>query len=183
MAETFYGPWEITVVSRDAWFDQRIVVTGSDGMDGAYPGVPGSPPLRVTGAEWSLRMEWNDNAGSGWQPSEIRRAARYTVAEGLVVELGVDDNYEHLRDHDFNDVVIGLVSRDPLHTPLHPIVNPYDFTVPKKYLDEARRRQPSHPGTKDDQPPPHEPLTPQPKPVQPPDAKGEEPKKDQGSKE
>lgn len=60
------------------------------------------------------------SGASGWQASAIRRAARYTI-EGLVVEIGADDNFEHLRDGDFSGGVIGLVSRAPAHTPRHPI--------------------------------------------------------------
>ena len=35
MAQTFYGEWFVQVVSRDAAFGQRFVVSGSDATDGA----------------------------------------------------------------------------------------------------------------------------------------------------
>jgi hypothetical protein len=151
VSETLYGPWAMSIVSREAWYDQRVVISGSDSADGAYPGIVGAPVVEITGAEWTLTMEWNDNASSGWQPSATRRAARYTVNEGLVIEIGADDNFPHLRDGDFDDVVVGFVSRDPAHTPLHPIVNPYEFTLGKDVkIEDDRHRQPDTPDDKRD---------------------------------
>ncbi len=129
--ERFYGPWSVTVVSQDAAFDERFTIASSDGSDGAYGGGPGTSVATVSGREWTITMEWNDNSGSGWQPSAVRRSARYTVPEGLVVTLGADDNYERFRDGDYDDMVLECRSLDPAHHPLQPIVNPYDFTVPK----------------------------------------------------
>jgi hypothetical protein len=130
----------VAVVSKDADFDERFVITGSDATDGAHVAVPGVT-LSVSGAGWTLDFEWNDNAGSGWQPSDVRRTARYTTAEGLVVDLGIDDNLPALRDGDFNDVVVSCRSDDPAHTPLHPVVIPYDFTVPKEVLEKWSSHQ------------------------------------------
>jgi hypothetical protein len=140
VTETFYGEWSVLVLSKEAWFDERFVIAGSDSSDGAYPGVAGSGPGPVSGAEWTLTMQWNDNSGSGWQPSGLRRWVSYTVQDGLVVTIGADDNYEHLRDGDFNDCVLTCRSLDPAHTPLHPIVNPYDFTLPKDVLERYHRK-------------------------------------------
>ena len=134
MTETFYGPWSVVVVGKDAAFDERLVIRGSDASDGDYAAAPGTGPGTVSGWGWTLDLEWNDNAGSGWQASGVQRSASYTAADGLVVTLGADDNYPHLRDGDFDDVVITCHSVDPDHTPLHPVVNPYDFTVPKDVI-------------------------------------------------
>ncbi|MEU1973449.1 hypothetical protein ABZ477_17475 [Microbacterium sp. NPDC019599] len=131
MEEIFYGPWDVRVVSRDAWFSQQLVITGSDASDGAYDASPGGGPGLVTGPRWVLHAEWDDNAGSGWQPSALRRSAAYTLADGLVVTIGIDDNLEAVRDHDYDDVVIVARSLDPAHTPLHPLAPPLDFTVPE----------------------------------------------------
>jgi hypothetical protein len=136
MTESFYGPWSVTVLSKEAFFDQRFIVTGSANADGIYPGVPGTGPGPVTGTVWTIACEWNDNAGSGWQPSGVKRFARYTVAEGLVVELGADDNVEAARDYDYNDMVLACISQDPDLTPLHPVPPFYDFTVPQDIVDK-----------------------------------------------
>ncbi|MDQ3756232.1 MAG: hypothetical protein M3394_00035 [Actinomycetota bacterium] len=129
---TFFGPWEVTVFSKEAWFDERFVISGSDASDGVYPGVAGTGPGAVTGARWTVAFEWNDKESSGWQPSGVRRFPTYTVDDALVITLGVDDNYEHLRDGDFDDLVVTCKSLNPQHAPLHPINNPYDFTLPRR---------------------------------------------------
>src|SRR6266487_6103707 len=98
MDQHFFGNWNVEVLTKDAAFDERFRIQGSDLADGAYPGIPGSGPGPVTGVEWILTMEWNDNAGSGWQPSDIKRSATYTIDDGLVVFLGADDNFPALRD-------------------------------------------------------------------------------------
>ena len=132
MQEVFYGPWEIRVLSKDADFSQRIVITGSDASDGDYPvAAAGGGPGPVSGTRWTMHAEWNDNASSGWQPSALRRTAAYTLADGLTVTIGIDDNADDVRDHDYNDVVVIATSLNPDHTPLHPVAAPLDFTVPE----------------------------------------------------
>jgi hypothetical protein len=142
MSKVFYGPWNLTVLSKDAWFDQRFVITGSDNADGVYPAVPGTGPGLVTGDEWTVSCEWNDNTSSGWQPSDMRHFARYTVTEGFVIELGADDNYDEFRDDDYNDMVVICVNQDPQLTPLHPVTPFYDFSVAQDVLDRNPRRRP-----------------------------------------
>lgn len=132
MQEVFYGQWDIRVLSKDADFSQRIVITGTDASDGDYPATPGGGPGPVSGTRWTLHAEWNDNASSGWQPGALRRTAAYTLADGLTVTIGIDDNADAVRDHDYNDVVVVATSRNPDHTPLHPLAAPLDFTVPEE---------------------------------------------------
>ena len=138
MTQTFYGEWFVQVVSRDAAFGQRFVVSGSDATDGAYDGITGvSTP--VSGDTWTLDLEWNDNAGSGWQPSGVRKSAEYTIQGGLVVTLGADDNVEALRDFDYNDVVVSCTSLDPTVNP--PATDPpLDFTITEDQLRPADPR-------------------------------------------
>ncbi len=131
MSDTFHGQWIVEVWQKDALFDERFIVSGSDSGDGAYAGVAGALPVVVTGAEWSITLEWNDGHGSGWQPSGIRRnSAVATATDGVVVFLGADDNYEQFRDHDYNDLVLRLRSVDPDIAPWYPITRSYDFTLP-----------------------------------------------------
>lgn len=141
MGETFFGPWSVVVASKDADFDERLVISGSDTSDGAYTALPGTGPGTVRGTRWSIELEWNDNVGSGWQPSDVRRSARFTVGEGLVVDLGADDNFPNVRDGDYNDVVVTCRSENPEHTPLHPVMNPYDFSLPKEVFERFRETQ------------------------------------------
>jgi hypothetical protein len=138
MASTqlFSGQWIITVSSKDANASQRYVIQGSDASDGIYAGETTTPPVSVSGPRWFLRFEWNDNAGSGWQPSDVRRvAASYTLQEGLTTLVGADDNFEQFRDHDFNDLVLRCRNLDPELNPRIPLFNMPDFTLPADVRD------------------------------------------------
>lgn len=136
MGETLYGDWSVIVASTSAVFDERFVIAGSASSDRDYPGVPGTGPGPVSGAAWTITAQWNDNQGSGWRPSVMRRSATYTVANGLEITLRADDNYDNLRDGDFNDLVIVCLSLDPSLALPQPTTNPYDFTVSKEVFGE-----------------------------------------------
>jgi len=136
MPETFYGSWLISVTSKDAAYSQRYVIDGSDRSDGAYAADVGSPVLQVTGAEWRITLEWNDNAASGWQPSRvIRRSVGFDVDNGLVVVLGVDDNWPDVADNDFDDIVIRCQNIDHHLIPWYPHRRTMDFRLPKRKGD------------------------------------------------
>src|SRR5262245_23301415 len=152
MSEEFFGPWTLEVAGKEAVLSERFVIAGRDISDGLRAGETSTPPVVVTGARWRVTLEWNDNAGSGWQPSDVRRTgASYTLQSGLVILLGADDNRPELRDGDFNDVVVRCISNDPRINPWHPFVNPYDFTLPRDIrdrggpLDPDERHKPKHP--------------------------------------
>ena len=133
MPVRFEGEWLLEVVERDAAFDQRFVVVGSIGSDGVYPGVVGAPAITVTGANWTVDFEWNDNAGSGWQKSAVRKnIADSTLSDGLVMILGVDDNRPEVRDNDFNDVVLRCRNLNRRLNPWVPFAGTLDFTLERK---------------------------------------------------
>ena len=160
----FHGDWTVEVFFKEAFFDQRFAISSSDTSDGVYPGVPGSPPVNVTGMKWQISLEWNDNANSGWQPSDVRRnTVDYTVSDGLVVMIGADDNYEQFRDHDFNDIVLRCRNTEQRLAPWHPIVNPYDFTLPDSVRHPGLIPPPKDPPWR----PPHRPVPNVPTPDQP----------------
>jgi len=143
MAETFHGTWLVDVVGKDAWFSQRYVINGSDRVDGAYPAAVGSPRLQVSGAEWTLTLEWNDNASSGWQPSRvIRRSVDFGVDDGLVVVLGADDNWVAVADNDFDDVLVRCQNIDPHLIPWHPHRRTVDFRLPRRKGDDGQTPDP-----------------------------------------
>lgn len=128
--ETLYGPWHVEVVARDAALDQRVVISGSQGSDGDYPGTRGTVIGDVTGEEWSVALEWrNATAGGEWQPSGVRREAGFTLQDGLFVTLGADDGPEGGRDGDFNDLVVRLINQDPNLDPMAGAHVPHEFTI------------------------------------------------------
>lgn len=131
--QDFYGPWELRVDTKDAWFDQQLVIAGSDRSDGEYPGVPGTT-ISVTGDSWHLTMNWRDPPSGPWAPSRIRRTATYTAPDGLVLGLGVDDSPPGVADRDFNDMTVTATSQDPALNPLQPWENPYSFTLPENAI-------------------------------------------------
>lgn len=133
MTHTFYGQWTITVGVIRAGYAQRFIVSGSSGSDGIYPGVVGTI-VPVAGQRWTVAMEWNDNAGSGWQPSDVRKSAWATVREGLVVQLSGDDGPPGNQDHDYDDLILICVNRDPNINPYPPGPPPYDFSLPRKVV-------------------------------------------------
>lgn len=133
MSDSFSGQWIVEVWQKDAAFDERYVISGSDSSDGTYAGLTGTAPIVVTGNEWTVELEWNDQHGSGWLPSAVhRKSAAATASDGVVVFLGADDNYEQFRDGDYNDLVLRLRSVDPSIAPWYPISHLYDFTLPAK---------------------------------------------------
>jgi hypothetical protein len=152
MVQVFYGPWIVTVESKEAYFSQRFTITGSDASDGTYPGVPGTGPGNVTGSRWTIDFEWNDPSNVDWYPSDSRRTVEYTVSDGLVVSAGVDDNFEAVRDGDYNDLVLRCVNNDPDLNPLRGTV-PYDFTITKEQLARYREKNPDRPPRDDERPP------------------------------
>jgi hypothetical protein len=80
--------------------------------------------------EHQITMEWNDNEGSGWQPSQSRRSGTYTIKEGLMIQLGAKDNWPRRGDgdRDFNNLVLACKFVDPTLNPKPPD-NLYDFTI------------------------------------------------------
>lgn len=136
MAQTFYGDWSVRCDQVSGDFSQCFKIIGSDGSVTIYSGTPGMQVARVSGEEWSIEMEWNDNAGSGWKPSDIRRSPSYTVLEGFVIRLEADDNTPDARDFDYDDMVLICKSLDPMINPDPPSGYPFDFTISKDMLTE-----------------------------------------------
>ena len=127
MTEIFYDEWSVSVDQINADFSQQLIIRGSDGSDGIYPGLSGTT-VSVAGQEWTLTTEWNNNVDSGWQPSRIRKVMTYTLQEGLRITLGIDDNTPLLGDEDYDDMIIVCESLDPTINPPSS-ANPYDFTI------------------------------------------------------
>jgi len=105
MAEFFSGRWRLRVVSKNADFDQRLRIEGAVTGNGIFNGVPGVT-AEASGPSWSLTLEWNNNAGSGWQESAVRPTPGFISSIVPTVELRADDNFPDQRDGDFDDLIV-----------------------------------------------------------------------------
>ncbi|MEU4115462.1 hypothetical protein AB0F71_13310 [Kitasatospora sp. NPDC028055] len=76
----FHGAWRITVVGRNADFDQRAVVRGPSGTR-VLPGRPGAV-LEVDGESWTLTLEHRPR-GRDWQPNLRTTAGPLTERDGV----------------------------------------------------------------------------------------------------
>jgi hypothetical protein len=63
---TFHGPWQISVVTKAALFDQRLVVRTGTGTV-IIPGDEGVSRI-IDEQKWSLSLEHN-HWGRGWRPN------------------------------------------------------------------------------------------------------------------
>jgi hypothetical protein len=132
MPEVFYGQWAVAVASHESRYDQRFTISGSDANDGTYD-VGDPPPMNVFGAEWTVTIEWK--GPGGWQASQVRRSPTYTAHDGLVITLGADVHAEG----DYDEMVLTLRNLEPPVNPWRPVVNPYDFTLPRETIDKYRK--------------------------------------------
>lgn len=98
----FNGSWRITIVSKAADFDQRVVVRGPHGT-WTVPGQPGAW-LQVDADSWSLSTEHN-YPGRGWQPNvrttsrsdaESNGARSQILTSTDISYAGKDANYPNL---------------------------------------------------------------------------------------
>jgi hypothetical protein len=83
MAVTFYGPWSLLVMSKDAQLEGRVTISGSANSDGSFPGTPGLTIARIDGEEWTVNLEWSAEGGATWTSSAIRQTMGVTQTDGL----------------------------------------------------------------------------------------------------
>lgn len=103
MQIAFNGKWRGTVTGRNAGFNQRVVVSGAASGNGAYPGVVGSSFVLEDG---QVELQWNNEAGSGWQPSAVLSSTGMTSPLVTIRILRADDNVPSKRDGDYDDLVV-----------------------------------------------------------------------------
>ena len=118
MAETFRGRWHVTVVEKNAAYDQRFVISGSDSSDGTHPGTP-EFSVEVDGRDgWQIQIEHNN--GSGWDDSLMRLTNK--VVSGTTLRWTVES--EDLPDRepkDWNDLILRVEKIGPIfEVPVRP---------------------------------------------------------------
>ncbi len=108
MAIGLQGTWNVSVTAKNAAWDQRYAVEGSDnGVDGTYAGVPTTPDLLVQGSQWGVTIQNNPTGPISWRDSRAR-LTNFRVDGGF---FRVDVESEDAGtggDADFNDLVLTL---------------------------------------------------------------------------
>src|SRR6476659_8797676 len=110
MAIFFQGKWRGRVTGRNAGFSQRVLVSGAASGNGAYNGVVGTSFVFEDG---QVELQWNDDAGSGWQDSAIISSIGMTSQLVVARFLSADDNVPSQRDGDFDDLKVAFEHLDP----------------------------------------------------------------------
>lgn len=102
MAIKLSGEWNVSVKSKEAWFDQRVVISGTtNGQDGTYPHATfGTKTLQ---GAFAIQIQYEKN--DAWHDSLMRLADVSRSVTQLTVELGSDDNVG-MGDLDFDDLVL-----------------------------------------------------------------------------
>lgn len=103
MQVPFQGKWRGTVTGRNAAFSQRVVVSGAASGNGAYNGVVGNSFVFEDGR---VELQWNNNSGSGWQPSGIISAVGMSSPLVVFASISADDNFPDERDGDYDDLIV-----------------------------------------------------------------------------
>jgi hypothetical protein len=104
MSITMQGAWTVSVKSKSAAFPQRFVIHGSaNGADGIYDGVTGTPPVFVTGAQWSITIQHNPTGPTPWTPSAERLTTPHLAGGQVVFDILSNDTGG---DQDYNDLIL-----------------------------------------------------------------------------
>ncbi|WP_380674818.1 hypothetical protein [Salinigranum sp. GCM10025319] len=132
---TLRGDWRLTVTKRQAAYDQRFVIDGSENANGIHQGVVGySVVVRADGgAPWTLTLQHND--GTGWDESELRETPREVDGADITYKVESED----ATDMDFTDLVLRLDSVEMVDVPFRPYaVRPSDlFQLPDGIFERA----------------------------------------------
>ena len=101
MAISMQGSWTVSVKSKNAAFAQRFIIEGADSGNGTYAGQVATPPVPVTGAYWSIRIQ--NNPGTGFIDSDDR--IKFPVSVGGQYRFDIESN-DAGADEDFNDLIL-----------------------------------------------------------------------------
>jgi hypothetical protein len=122
------GRWHLRVERKNARFGQRFVVSGAAAGNGTYGDTIGLTTA-VDGPSWTIEFQWNNGQDAEWHSSRCKKlTAAFDFASGLVVRIGADDNYPHLADNDYDDLVLHCDEESELKG----FVNKYDFSLGRR---------------------------------------------------
>lgn len=102
MSIIMQGGWTVTIKSKSAAFDQRVVISRPRHLDIVLNGVAGNSTF-VNAAQWSLNVQSRAGAGAPWIDSR-QRLGTPTVSGGVLrFDINTDDTGGDL---DYNDLVV-----------------------------------------------------------------------------
>ena len=105
MIISMHGNWTISVKSKEAAFPQRFVVAGAISGNGSHDITGTTPPIAVTGNQWSIAIL--NNPGNGFRLSDTR--IKFPVLSGGNFIFDIESN-DAGSDKDFNDLVLTCTS-------------------------------------------------------------------------
>ncbi len=105
MIISMHGNWTISVKSKEAAFPQRFVVSGAFSGNGSHDVTGSTPPVTVTGNQWSIAI-LND-PGNGFRLSDTR--IKFPVLSGGNFVFDIESN-DAGSDKDFNDLILTCTS-------------------------------------------------------------------------
>jgi len=130
MAETFYGPWRVVLLSANSHFAQQLVVSDSDNADGEYAIAFGQTlDLAVQGEQWTLQTQFFPFGGPAWKDGAMRAVSRFDLDTGLLVQIDAASRPPGGAGGTFTNASLLCSSLDPETNPL-PGGIPPDFTLP-----------------------------------------------------
>ncbi len=127
---TLSGRWTISAVTKEAGWDQGMLVAGSDNGDGLHPMDVGDS-FDVTGDEMTLVPQYLNADTGEWGNSLTKDQFAWSDQQGLTVTIYGDDN-PPWGDLDFNDLIVVGTALDPELTSPHAGVTRPGLTVPKE---------------------------------------------------
>ena len=117
----FVGNWRIIIQSRDAGWDQRVIVKNTAEGTKTLNGTVGNT-IDVTGKDqeyWELHIQHNDGT-HGWQNSWLRPGPKNIDGSKIIQVIESEDITTSSSDRDFNDLIIRLEKRGMIEQPSKP---------------------------------------------------------------
>ncbi len=109
---TYRGKWLIKIISKDASFAQRVLITGATTGGPVIDGVPGVSRI-VDGSQWSLTIEHNDGT-HGWQPNFSVVPTMLGDPTTKISQVIRSKDIDRPGDTNPNDLVISLEKIGPM---------------------------------------------------------------------
>ena len=95
------GAWTVSVKSKSAAFAQRFLIEGAVTGNGTHVGDVTTPPVFVTGSDWTVRVQ--HNPGTGWRDSDDQITFPAISTGQYRFDIQSNDSGG---DVDFNDLIL-----------------------------------------------------------------------------